>query len=727
MNLRHCFVILATLTLCACATFGERESEPAEPVDPTDPAVSAGERIHERQQQEDGLILDEEEEPDEESFFSETEVFPGTGDFIDVEAASRRYAPVPEDGEISFNFEAQGIQQVVHAILGHMLQENYVIAPGVAGEVTFATARPIRRDQVMSTLEMLLSWTGNTLVWRDDRYYVVPVSEATRGNVPRVATTGGQQRGFEVVAVPLQYISPGKMAELLEPYVGEGAIVNADNARSILFLGGVTSDLRNYLQIVDTFDVDWMAGMSIGIFTLQFVDLEDITTELETVFGEEGETPMAGMFRFLPLERLNAVMVITPREHFLQEAEKWIKRLDRASPGAGARLYVYRVKNLEADVLAGYLGDIFGSSGGRQPRRERRGALAPGLERAQVGSASDLGRRQEEGQQQQSRTTEGGLTLGGDGDVRITAVQETNSLLIQSTPQQYEAILSAIEKLDEEPLQVLIEVQVLDVVLNDTLRYGVQWFLANRAPEFESGGEDDDGNPIPPVTASRDDDVWNLGGAGGFLGTITRRAVGRTFVRATIDALETVSDIRTISSPSLLIRNNAEANINVGEQLPVQSTRFVSGNTANNTIGNVSYINTGTILDVVPRVNPGGLVYLQIRQEVSTPGDPGVGENPTVNTRVISTDVAVQSGESIILGGLIREDTTDSRRGVPFLQRLPILGSFFRTTTKSTNRSEIIVLLTPTVVDSADRLREVSDEFRKKFKGLEPLRESSVD
>ncbi len=239
----------------------------------------------------------------------------------------------------------------------------------------------------------------------------------------------------------------------------------------------------------------------------------------------------------------------------------------------------------------------------------------------------------------------------------------------------------------------------------------------------ENGGGNSGGNDTPPVGQSRATDFARLRGDG-MLTTVTRRAVDRTFVTATINALESVSDVRTISSPSLMVRNNSQASINVGEQLPVQSTRFVGGTVGDaSTIGNVQYLNTGTILDVTPRVNPGGLVYLQLRQEVSSRGAAGgVGGNPIVNTRHISTEVAVQSGQTIILGGLISETTTDERDGVPFLQRIPGLGAMFRSTVKGIQRTETVVLITPTVVDSTDRLREVSDEFRSGFRALEPIR-----
>ena len=714
------WMLLSALVLSACTSLPEKADESDEPATRvTGSAVAV--------QTEGELLLGEDGQPDEEEdAFSESERFSGTGVFINRSASAPRAEPPGEDGEITLNFEGQGIQEVVQAVLGHLFQENYTIAPGVSGEVTFATARPLTRDQVMPVLEMLLRWNGATLIWREGRYHVLPIGDAVRGNLVPRFDSDNQARGYEVMAVPLNYISPSQMAEILEPYAREDGVFRADNARSLLFLAGTRFELRNYLQIIETFDVDWLAGMSTGLFSLNRIEVQELLPELEAVFGEGGETPLAGMFRFLPLERLNAIMVITPNEHYLDEAERWIRRLDRSSPEAGARLYVYRVKNLEADVLAGYLGDIFGTSGGRASRpRSERGALAPGMEPATVSSVGEFQRSRTEDSRGngQPRATEGGLALGEDGDVRITSVTETNSLLIQASPSQYDAILSAIRRLDEEPLQVLVEAQVLIVELTDQLRYGVSWFLANQGPE--AGGPE-----IPDDFApSRGQNTLIFGAGTNVLGNITRRAVDRTFVAATIDALETVSNVRTISSPSLMVRNNSNAMINVGSQLPVQSTRFVGGTIGEgaSTIGNVQFINTGVTLNVTPRVNPGGLVYLEINQEVSSPGAPGVGDNPTINTRSIQTDVAVQSGQTVMLGGLIQDDETESRSGVPGLQRIPGVGALFRQSRNEMVRTETLVLITPSVIESTDRLSEVSDEMVRQFRGLRPLRSGRIE
>jgi len=713
-------ILLAAL-LGACATTPD-------PDDPTNPGRPSGPAAIEDESSDGPIDLPGARDGETDSAFTGNEKFPGSGVFINREAAAREPRPVDGEGEITLNFEGQGIQEIIHAILGDILQENYVIAPGISGEVTFSTARPVASDQVLPILEMLLRWNGATLVWRDDRFHVLPVSDAVRGNLTLRPSGGELQRGYQVVAVPLEYISAEQMQLLLEPYAREDAVLNADNARSMLVLAGTRAELRNYMQIVDTFDVDWLKGMSVGMFQIQRVEVADLITELEELLGGE-DSPLAGMFRIMPLERLNSIMVITPNEHYLNEVESWIERLDRSSPEAGSRLYVYRVKNLDAEVLAGYLANVFGGEGGggRSTARQDRGSLAPGLETAQASSVSEFqNQTSPQARDRASSGSSGGgggtVTLGEDGDVRITAVLETNSLLIQASPSDYDAILNAIERLDEEPLQVLIEAQVLIVALTDELQYGVSWFLANSLP-------DEEGFPGLPADSgfvgSPEANNFRFGAGTGFLGAIAD-SVGSDFVSATINALESVSDVRTISAPSLMVRNNSDARINVGTQVPIQSTSF-TGNT-DRVFGSTQFLNTGVILSVTPRVNPGGLVYMTVSQEVSSPGERATPDsNPAINTRTIETEVAVQSGQTIVLGGLIEETTNKGRSGVPFLQRIPGLGALFRSSNDSLSRSETLVLITPTVVESTAKLERVSREFSRKFRGLDPLRRDTDD
>jgi general secretion pathway protein D len=646
----------------------------------------------------------------------DVEVYPGSGTFINEDAATRPAKVVSEDGEIVLNFEAESLQSVVHTILGEVLQETFVIGPGVGGEVTFATSKPVNRDQLMPILELLLRWNGATLVYTDGRYHILPVSDAIRGHLTPEMGAWSDVMGYEVRAVPLEYISASEVAKILEPYVRENAIVSVDIMRSMIFLAGTREELRNYLRTIEIFDVDWLAGMSVGVFPLKTVDVASITTELTAIFGTEAESPLAGLFRFVPLERLGSIMVITPQESYLAKAREWIERLDRGAAGAGTQLYVYRVKNLEATVLANYLTQLFGgtASGGSQ-RNNQRGALAPGLQPATAGTVSDFNQnRLGAGQQQQNLGGGSSVVETEQGEIRITSVLETNSLLIQATQTQYDGILAAMLRIDEEPLQVLIEAQIVDVVLNDSLQFGVNWYLSNRTEDIPAVGVENFGGTLRDTTI-----------AGAFLSNITRvGGGGKSVVEATISALDEVSDVRTLAAPSLLVRNNAQATITVGTQVPVQSSSISTG--TNNVVSSAQYVSTGVTLTVTPRINPGGLVYLDITQDVSFPGerdeDISTSGNPPINNKSVTSQVAVQSGQTVFLGGLIQESSAVSQSGLPFVSRIPGIGRLFGSKSQSNDRTETLVMITPTVLQNTTDLKLISDDLKKEFKDIPPIK-----
>ncbi|MEM9301838.1 MAG: secretin N-terminal domain-containing protein, partial [Pseudomonadota bacterium] len=367
MNARALRTGLATLLICViagCSTGPLRDDPPdaAPAVDP--PSAETGTP---------GLIYvdpraDVDEPETEERTF---ESYPGTGEFFDREAAGRTPAPDVDDGEIIFNFEGESLSEVVKAILGDLLQENYVIGPNLQGNVTFSTSKPVPMSQVMPILEMLLSWNNATLVYKDGRYHVLPINRAIQGQLRPVIGPSQGQRGYEVRAFPLEYISPSEMEKLLRPYAKETAFINVDNLRGLLILGGTRQELQNYEETIGIFDVDWLSGMSVGIYPLERVEVETVVTELESVFGEGAGTPLAGMFRFLAIERLNAVMVITPQPEYLDTAAEWVERLDRGGSEAGVRLYVYEVKNVKATDLADTLNQVFGEGSNRSSGRDR--------------------------------------------------------------------------------------------------------------------------------------------------------------------------------------------------------------------------------------------------------------------------------------------------------------------------------------------------------------------
>ncbi|PPU64639.1 type II secretion system secretin GspD [Xanthomonas pisi] len=697
----------------------------------------------------------------------------GSGTMINQSAAG---APAPtlgmaSSGSATFNFEGESVQAVVKAILGDMLGQNYVIAPGVQGTVTLATPNPVSPAQALNLLEMVLGWNNARMVFSGGRYNIVPADQALAGTVAPSTASPSAARGFEVRVVPLKFISASEMKKVLEPYARPNAIVGTDPARNVITLGGTRAELENYLRTVQIFDVDWLSGMSVGVFPIQSGKAEKVSADLEKVFGEQSKTPSAGMFRFMPLENANAVLVITPQPRYLDQIQQWLDRIDSA--GGGVRLFSYELKYIKAKDLADRLSEVFG---GRSGGSESNASLAPGSETSVLGGA--LGNRDSSmggssgmtggsvGESGGSSGTVGGefgssgtggssggglgngslqlsprsngngaVTLEVQGDkVGVSAVAETNTLLVRSTPQAWTSIRDVIEKLDVMPMQVHIEAQVAEVNLTGDLSYGVNWYFenaVNAAPDSIANGF---GGAGLPSAAGRN--IW-----GDIAGRVTDGGVAWTFLgknaAAVITALDRVTNVRLLQTPSVFVRNNAEATLNVGSRIPINSTSINTGLGSDSSFSSVQYIDTGVILKVRPRVTKDGMVFLDIVQEISTPGSRpaactaattttvnSAACNVDINTRRVKTEAAVQSGDTMMLAGLIDDSTTDTSDGVPFLSKLPVVGALFGTKGKNNTRREVIVLITPSIVRNPQEARNLTDEYGQKFKAMEPLKPS---
>ncbi len=669
-------------------------------------------------------------EPEAAAPMEHTDLHSGTGTLIDAAAARPRSLRIEAKGEVVFNFENQPVDAVVKAILGDLLKQNYAIAPGVQGAVTFATAEPVRRADALPILEMLLSWTNNALVERDGSYLVLPTKDAIAGNVVPSLGAAVPARGFQARLFPLHYIAAQEMQKLLKPFARPDAFLLVDNARNLLVLAGTPDDLANYARTIHIFDVDWLKGMSVGVYALQRADVKSLLPELDKLFGPKGDTPLAGMLRFIPLERTNSIVVITPQPAYLEEVRDWIARMDRGG-GNSDQLYVYDVRNVQASYLADYLNQIY--NGAAPAPRENHGRVAPtlapttlqgGMSSGAAGGSSPTQSYMQMPGQRAARPSAPQVSAGsqnGENGVRITAVDENNQLLVRCRPGQWSEILAAIKRLDLVPLQVQIEARILEVQLTGAFQFGVQWYLQGLTGSQPGS---------PPGYAQPNNPRQGAMGLGGvaynpsnalFYSFINSR------VQVALQGLETSGNTRVLSAPSVVVMNNQEATIQVGDQVPVNQTYFVpgisgGGTSSQLTLGSVQYISTGVILDVTPRVNPGGLVYLDITQQVSTPGNKDQYGNYTISQRALTTQVAVQSGHTVLLGGLIQQNSSNTDSGVPFLNRIPLLGRLFGTTQRSNNRTELIVLITPRVIANSQQAEQITDEYQRQFQSLQPLK-----
>lgn len=678
--------------------------------------------------------------------------------------------PPRAQGEVTLNFVDADLREVLRAVLGDTLGRNYVVDPSVQGTVTLRTSQPIPMSALLSTVEDFLALNNAALVEVGGLYKVVPADQAIRSGIrPRVLRPGaaGRVPAGGLVVAPLRYAAAADMARVLQPLAQPGGLVTADNERNVLMLGGSSAQVASMLDLIEAFDVDFIAGKSFGLFPIETTDAETMVSNLEDIFGSQQEGPLHGVLRLVPIERLNAVLVISARSAYLDRVKDWIARLD-AGQEEVPQIFVYRAENSRAADLAAVLSDIF-------PAQDtlRRGTLAPGLtptqlrttgatRRAptgqaprptgsgtsmnslraasltpgedlligQVGQPTPTGgptdgqgtagqqRQRTQPQQQPTARTQRSLfgqaaetlELGPYGEVRIVADEVKNAVVIYAKPRAYRLIEQALRKLDVVPMQVLIEATILEVVLTDELKYGVEWF-------FHSGDVS-----VSSISGG------NLGIGGGVPSPLS----GFTFlfnssnVKVLINALDKITDVNVVSSPQVFVLDNQTASIQVGDQVPTVTQQQQSTISVDNPIVNsVQYVDTGVILNVTPRVNRGGLVNMDIVQEVSdaVPTTTSTLDTPTIQQRRIESSVAIQSGETVTLGGLIRDRRSSGSTGIPYLSRIPVIGWLFGTKSDEARRTELLVLITPRVVPNQEEARRVTEELRQRVRRVLTLEE----
>jgi general secretion pathway protein D len=401
--------------------------------------------------------------------------------------------------------------------------------------------------------------------------------------------------------------------------------------------------------------------------------------------------------RLVPISRLNSLLVVTPQSKYLQDVQGWIERLDLGGTSPGRRIYVYDVQNGKAGDLASSLNRILSlADEGESTTVGPVGTAGGGSATAAVSpvAATRMPRTQSE--------PNNGASALDSGALKIVPNEENNSLLILATPSEFGVIESALERLDVLPRQVLIEASLAEVTLTDEMRYGVQWSYL--------GGDG-------PITLS---ESGNGGISQRFPG-FSYLFTGREDIRAVLNAIESITNVNVISSPKLLVLNNREAQLQIGDQVPVAVQSAIStGSPGAPIVNSVEFRDTGVILRVTPRVNKSGLVIMDIAQEISdvVPTTSSGIDSPTIQQRKITSSVAVHSGETIALGGLIRDRKSKSRSGVPFLAKIPGLGALFRSTDDTKGRTELIILITPRVIRDGNELDGVMDDLREEFKKL---------
>jgi general secretion pathway protein D len=657
----------------------------------------------------------------------------GTGEFTNP-AAGPSAEPVAradanKDG-VTLNLAGAGVPAVAKLVLGDTLGLNYSVHPDISGKITISTPQAIPKSDLYAVFQSLLRSQGMVILVEDGVHKIVPDSAAPIGLANR-----GQTAGLTSSVVKLRYVAPEEIERVLKALAPQSSIVSVDQNRNLLVVRGTPSELTSIRQTVQTFDVDWMRGMSIGIYPIESGDPEAVAKELDTVFANDRESPIKGVVRFVPNRRLKSVLVLTSQPAYLNKAAAWIQRIEYVGKAAEKKVHVYHVQTRPATELSRLLQQIYkpargedaeqastpaenggeqlstqqrtngGASGGAGDPRPQPVQIAPvqpvaGLG---VGSATSTDQRPSSdivtgsvGAASVPAATQFSDDRGGG--VQIISDDANNALIITATAAEYRRMREILRRLDVAPNQVLLEATIAEVSLNDQLKFGLRWFFQKGRSDFS-------------LTDSA-------------LGTIAPRFPGFSYfldlpnVQVALNALSDVTDVNIVSSPSLMVLDNKLAVLQVGNEVPVATQSAVSVISPGAPIVNsISFRSTGVILRIRPRIGDSSRVLLEIEQEVSDviPTTSSTIDSPTIQQRRIKTTVAVQSGQTIVLGGFMQDNASKRRQKMPLIGSVPVIGNLFKDKDDRLRRTELLIAITPNVVKDPNQLQGIAAEFRDRL------------
>jgi general secretion pathway protein D len=670
----------------------------------------------------------------------------------DGRAAGADPAPETADG-YTLNFDNSPIANVAKVVLGDILGLRYTIDPRAQGSINLSSSRPIAKRDLLFVLESGLRANNLAMIKEAGGYRIAPFGDTGAfGATDRADSAEAATPGYGMTVIPLRYVSGATIVRLLEGFSTRPGTVRADPSGRLMLVVGTGDERRTAIETVHQFDVDWMRGQSVGLFPIRHGNSTAIAGELEKIM-DSGEAGLGhGLVKLQDLTQQNAVLVVAARPQLLEAAKRWVDRLDSGAI-SGAGVHVYKVRYGDAKQLAQLLNSMFGSGGASGESDANQ--LAPGAGSRQLTAADRLtgGRPQSSGATGTSgaaglgaggaagggvnngagaalgvnggNSPFGGLQTaalnsafasagqGGDSSVlpgvRITADPADNSLLIYGSAENYRTVERALQQIDRPKAQVAIDVTIAEVTLNDQLNYGVQYYLANHIQMAEAGLTGTGGplgsSDVPP----------------GFNVLIGSAATPHVI----INALHQLTDVKILSNPSLMVLDNQEATLEVGDQVPVPtgSATVLSANNA--VVNTIDYKNTGIILDVIPRVSPDNTIQLDISQEISnvvagtgsTGSSTSSAQAPTISERKVKSAITVTSGQMVMLAGLIADTQSKTRSGIPVLDQLPMVGGAFSSSGKQTQRTELIILIKPQIVRDAVDASRVAEQLRAKMRG----------
>ncbi len=627
---------------------------------------------------------------------------------------------------VTLNFDGADLVEVIHVLARH-LRLNYTVDRDVRGVVTLFSGHAVRTDDLWPIFHEILRIHDAVAIRRGNMYRITSIAKG-----PGLARPGGVEgAGFAMHIFPVRFLPVAAMKRLLTPFMSDGGTILEHVRGNYLVLVDLVSNIRRLSEIKELIDVEVFAGTRMELYQPRAATAHDLAREMSAamrLFGASAAQEDVFAARFLPLPRINQLLVIAYSEAAWNYVKRWIERIDVTAETQGRKIFIRPVENGKATELARVLSQIYGFAGSSEentsPRRRWGG---PGIVRDLSVSGSGQGsgrtpfpsaagfdgssdvraaaRKQPPGQALRRPSVPGDTPGAG---VRVVAEPATNSLVILATPREFRDIEEVLGRLDLIPRQVLMEVLVAEVTLGDDFQFGVEYALSKGG--FGPAVSQDDPSDNQP------EGIGFRALESGFTSIID---AGREF-RVFVNALMRDARVKVLSSPHLLAVDNRPARIRVGSEQPV-ATGMVVSQEAQATTTTIQFKNVGRILTIVPQVNSEGLVHLQVRVEVSDVGERvvvGRQSFDAFNVRDAETTAVLQDGQTLVIGGIITDNRRRTRIGIPLLMELPVLGQLFRTDIERSERTELVILITPRVIRNRREGEQATERFLSKVRAV---------
>jgi len=610
-----------------------------------------------------------------------------------------------DDAPIQLDLDQVPLRQLVE-IIADALDVTMVIDPTIAEKVTIRTSedKPLTKKDLWPLLQLLLSDAGVTMDRRGGVYQLKKEAEklpSTVGMTPETLTSSTSSEVMQIT--PLRYIAADNAKTVIEPLIQpKGHVVTLP---TLNIIGIVTSPerLKRVNQLLRVVDADPFIHRGMRLFRLVNSKAEEVQADLEKILKalSGNSTPT---YQVIGLERINAVLVIAPPNSGFNEVAMWVDILDEKVEENREQVFIYKVRNLEASKLESTLSSIFKIDDKKAAEEKKK------RQRNET--------QQKDGKKPSAIKPPGSkMTVSAELDITLVADESTNSLLIRATPQDYQQLLETIYALDQVPKEVMVNVVLAEVTLTKDTQFGIDWqgvFRPRANGNSTVGGnvQVPSGNFPAGVSPNQDTGVTSVGNLAGLSINYLSGSLN-----ALLNFVASTNDISILARPSILVRNNEEASINVGTNEP-----FLSGintSTVNNQLlsNDVQYRDTGVIVNVTPRINDDGIINMEIEQELTQLGTPRTSQQlQSFDTRKIKTSVVVRDNSAIVIGGLIQTRNKNNKQGIPGLQDLPIVGSIlFSSTDTQTVRTELVLIIVPQIVDPEADHRPMVQKFKRQM------------